>query len=151
MSIFEDVLLNAKNAVDTVGKKAGKVIDVSKLTLAAADIKSEISQKYEILGRISYEEQVNGKSYEKSKDELVKKITELMEQLDTVNEMIANAKHKTKCPSCGSYNVEGAIFCNKCGEKIASEKNTNEEETFSPEDALDFAEDNFADDDNWSI
>ena len=33
MGIFEDVLLNARAAVDTVGQKAGKVIDISKLFL----------------------------------------------------------------------------------------------------------------------
>ena len=51
MGIFEDVLLNARSAVDTVGKRASKVIDMSKLTLSAADIKSKLSKKYEILGR----------------------------------------------------------------------------------------------------
>ena len=61
MGILEDVLLNAKSAVDTVGKKAGKVIDVSKLTIASADLKTEISKKCEILGRVTYEEKTTGK------------------------------------------------------------------------------------------
>lgn len=149
MGIFEDVLLNARTAVDTVGKKAGKVIDISKLKIAAADIRSEISRKYEILGRISYEEAVNGTGYEKNKEDVIKKIKELKEQLETVNEMIAGARQKIKCSSCGEYNIKGAVFCNKCGEKLSPKK--VEKEEFAPEDALDFEEDNFADDDDWSM
>ena len=71
MGIFEDVLLNARSAVDTVGKKASKVIDMSKLTLSAADIKSELSKKYEMLGRVSFEAQTTGKDYSKSIADIV--------------------------------------------------------------------------------
>ena len=61
MGILEDVLLNARTAVDAVGKKAGSVIDMSKLTIAAADLKSEINKKYEILGRVTFESKTTGK------------------------------------------------------------------------------------------
>ena len=46
MGIFEDVLLNTKTAVNSIGKKANRVIDVSKLNLAASDIKGELSVSY---------------------------------------------------------------------------------------------------------
>lgn len=144
MGILEDLLLNARTAVDTVGKKAGKVIDISKLTIAAADIKAEISKKFEILGRVAYEEKTTGKSYEKSINELVEKIKELNSQLDSINEVIANSKQKTKCPSCGTFNVKDAVFCNKCGEKLITKDETENDE-FSPDDAMEFAEDNFDD------
>lgn len=152
MGIFEDVLLNTKTAVNSIGKKANRVIDVSKLNLAASDIKGELSQKYEILGRITYEEAAAGKDYKKSREEIIKKISELKEQLENINEMIAAAKEKIKCQSCGTYNVKGALFCNKCGEKLDGQENVQDEEKeISPEDAADFAEDNFADDDEWSV
>ena len=37
MGLFEDVVVNAKSAVDVVGKKASKIVDVSKLRISAAD------------------------------------------------------------------------------------------------------------------
>lgn len=141
MSILEDVLLNAKTAVDAVGKKAGSVIDMSKLTIAAADLKSEINKKYEILGRVTFESKTTGKSYNKSIGELVEKIKELNAQLESVNEMIENKKKKIKCPSCGMFNVKGAVFCNKCGEKLPR----SEADEMSPDDVVDFTEDNFDD------
>ncbi len=145
MGVFEDVVLNARTAVDSMGKKAGQVIDLSKLRIAALDLKSEISQKYSILGRIAYEESVSGKSYEKSKAELIEKITELKAQLASVNEMLEIARQKTKCPSCGTYNAKGAVFCAKCGAKVNPDQTAAEH--MSPDDVIDFTEDNFEDDD----
>ena len=143
MGIIEDVLLNARTAVDTVGKKAGQVIDISKLKLAVADIKSDISRKYQILGRVVYEESVTGKDYSKNKEELIERIKELKEQLESVTEMIANSSQKVKCEVCGKKKKKNAIFCNKCGEKI----NSAEEEHMDTDDMIDFTEDNFEDDD----
>ncbi len=145
MSILEDVLLNAKSAVDTVGKKAGKVIDASKLTIAAADIKAEISKKYEILGRIVYEAKTTGKCYDKSIEEIVTKINELKAQLASVNEMIASGKKQQKCPACGYYNPKNALYCCKCGTRLPAP--AADEEEISPDDVIDFTEDNFTDDD----
>ena len=108
MSILEDVLLNAKSAVDTVGKKAGKVIDASKLTIAAADIKAEISKKYEILGRIVYEAKTTGKCYDKSIEEIVTKINELKAQLASVNEMIASGKKQPSAAERGFFGFQRA-------------------------------------------
>ncbi len=142
MSIFEDVLLNARSAVDAVGKKAGKVIDVSKLKLAAADLKSEITHKYQILGRVVFEESATNKDYSKNKAELIGKIEELRSELDSVNELIAKASNKKKCASCGTYNPKNSQFCSKCGEKLVSD----EEERVLTDDMIDFTEDNFEDD-----
>ena len=113
MGIFEDVLLNARSAVDAVGKTAGKVIDISKLKLAAADLKSEITRKYQILGRVVYEESAAGKDYAKNKAELIEKITKLKTQLDSVNDLIAKGTNKKKCGSCGTYNPKNSQFCSK--------------------------------------
>lgn len=145
MGILEDLLLNARTAVDSVGKKAEKVIDVSKLTITAADLKAEISKKCEILGRVVFEQKTTGKNYSTGINELIERITELNSELESVNEMIENAKQKSKCQFCGTYNVKGAVFCNKCGERLNTAK--NDDDTISPDDAIDLAEDNFEDDD----
>ena len=141
MGIFEDVILNARSAVDSVGKKAGKVIDMSKLTIAAADLRSEISKKYQILGRVVYEIKKRDLTVKKT-EELVEKIKELKEQLSSVTEAIENSKQKKKCPYCGLYNAKGAVFCNKCGEKLPmAESGQN-----SADDEDEFIEDDFDDD-----
>ena len=145
MGIFEDLLLNARSAVDHVGRKAENVIDASKLRLAAADLKSELSQKYLLLGRVVCEESVTGKDYSKAKNELVEKIKELKEHLEEINALIEKSRLRIRCTSCGAYNSKGAVFCNKCGEKLVTEMDNAEH--LSPDDVIDFTEDNFEDDD----
>ena len=59
--------------------------------------------------------------------------------------MIAKSGQKVKCHVCGTYNDKGAVFCNTCGEKLAAE--SAGQEHMSPDDVIDFTEDNFADED----
>ena len=51
MGIFEDVVVNARSAAEVVGKKAGQLVDISKLRLSVADVNREISRRLEALGR----------------------------------------------------------------------------------------------------
>ena len=55
MGLLEDVVVNAKEAVNAVGKKAGQMVDISKLRLNAADLNNEISKRFEALGRVIYD------------------------------------------------------------------------------------------------
>ena len=45
MGLFEDVVVNARSAANVVGKKAGQLVDISKLRLSAADVEREISAR----------------------------------------------------------------------------------------------------------
>lgn len=92
MGILEDAIYNAKTAAGFVGKKAEKFVDISKLTISAAELSSEISKKCEILGRVVYEAKTSGKCYDKAIAELVEKISDLKGQLDSVNKLIAETK-----------------------------------------------------------
>lgn len=55
-----------------------------------------------------------------------------------IKETLAAADNKVKCPSCGTYNAKGAVFCNKCGTKLANASDTYED--YTQEELLDFAE-----------
>ena len=142
MSMFDDLLLNAKSAVGNVSEKAGKVIDRTKLFFAASDIKAELSKKYHILGRVCYEANKTGQNYDNGIKQLQEEIRELNEQLAAVNEMLENTKEKIKCPECSTYNIRGAAYCNKCGKKLPVTKPLNEDE-FTQEELLSYAEETF--------
>lgn len=118
MGILEDAIYNAKTAAGFVGKKAEKFVDISKLTISAAELSSEISKKCEILGRVVYEAKTSDKCYDKAIAELVEKISDLKGQLDSVNKLIAETKNRVKCPNCSTVNSKDAIFCGKCGERL---------------------------------
>ena len=55
MGIFDDVVINAKSAAEAVGRKAGQIVDVSKLRIGAAEVNAEITKRYESLGQYVYE------------------------------------------------------------------------------------------------
>ena len=119
MGLFEDVVINVKSALNVVGKKAGKIVDVSKLKISAVEIQNKISKLYEELGRCAY------KSFKDDKEpscieEYAKKIDVLKEEYVSIDEKIAEMKKKVRCSKCGFINLEDAVYCCKCGAKIES-------------------------------
>lgn len=125
MSIFDDFFFNAKSAVNAVGKKAEKVIDVSKLKYAEAGLQSEINKKYQELGRFVYDSYLSG---EMDKDALSGKIDELQElneNLEATRELINAQKNKVKCKSCGGVVSADLQYCGKCGAKLYGDDPSN--------------------------
>lgn len=119
MGLFEDVLINAKSALDVVGKKAGKLVDVSKLKISAVEIQNKISKLYEELGRCAYKSFKDGQELT-CVEEYAKKIDILKEEFISIDEKIAEMKKKVRCSKCEFINLEDAIYCCKCGAKIES-------------------------------
>lgn len=138
MGLFEDVVINAKSALNVVGKKAGKIVDVSKLKISAVEIQNKISKLYEELGRCAYKSFKDGKELS-CVEEYAKKIDALKEEYVSVDEKIAEMKKKIRCSKCGFINLEDAIYCCKCGAKIEptdEKKQTTEDKTENKKENL---------------
>lgn len=121
MGLLEDVVYNARAAVNAVGQKAGQIVDISKLRLNAADLNNEISKRFESLGRIVYDAQKTENSSADLVEECVAAIDDLYQQLDDVNDQIAIARNRIKCKSCGYENTQEAVYCSRCGAKLIEE------------------------------
>lgn len=121
MGVFEDVIMNARTAAETVGKEAGRLVDLSRLRLDAAEIQRDISKKYESLGRIVYDSCKSGSPADAGCGEYIVGIDDLYRKLDEVNEKIRVLRRKTDCPKCGFSNDEKATFCSRCGTKLSDE------------------------------
>lgn len=118
MGLFEDVVINAKSAVDVVGKKAGQIVDISKLRINAADLNNEINKRFEALGRVVYDTKKTDNDSTDLVAECVAAIDELYEQLDAVNEQLLATSKKFICKNCGEENRQGSVYCNRCGKKL---------------------------------
>lgn len=130
MGVFEEVVINAKTAAATVGKKAERLVDISKLRLNSAEIESEITKKYEALGRFVYDSIKADTSVKGLLEEHVEEIDALYQKLDEVNEKINMLRKKVPCPVCGCQNDENALFCSHCGVKLKyNEQGENAQET----------------------
>ena len=130
MGLFEDVVVNARSAANVVGKKAGQLVDISKLRLSAADVEREISARLEALGRVVYDEKKTGVDAQALIEESVNCIDELYEQLDVINDELAMARNKVICPRCATTNPQEFSYCGRCGAKSA--KDEPEEEPSEP-------------------
>ena len=122
MGLLEDVVINAKSAVNVVGKKAGQIVDISKLRISAAELNNEINKRFESLGRVVYDAKKTDNSAEELISECVTAIDDLYEQLDAVNEQISAIRNRTVCKVCGEENPQGASYCCKCGTKLNSDE-----------------------------
>lgn len=121
MGVLDDFIVNAKTAVNTVGKKAGQIVDISKLRVNAADLNNEISKRFESLGRAVYEAKKTENDAADLVGESAAAIDDLYDQLDAVNQQLALVRERLICKNCGAENAQGAVFCSKCGHKLSSE------------------------------
>ncbi len=123
MGLFEDVVVNARSAANVVGKKAGQLVDISKLRLSAADVEREISRRLEALGRVVYDEKKTGVDSHALVEESISCIDELYEQLDVINDELALARNKVICPLGAAAPIPKALsYCGCCGAKLVKEK-----------------------------
>ncbi|HIR03639.1 MAG: zinc ribbon domain-containing protein [Acutalibacteraceae bacterium] len=126
MGIFDDVVMNAKSAVNVVGKKAEQLVDLSKLKYAESGIHHEIEEKLRDLGSFVYESTVSGETDAKLLEKKIEQLTELYQQLEMTREMLAAEKNKKCCKACGSVNDKEAFICYKCGAKLQKDKKSGQ-------------------------
>lgn len=118
MGILDDVVINAKSVAETVGRKASKLVDVSKLHIGAAEVNAEITKRYQTLGQYVYE---NGREALAADPEAVGKLAELDElqaQLAAITKEMNDKQNKSICPVCGKQCSSVDSFCSACGAKL---------------------------------
>lgn len=139
MGVFEDVVVRAKAVAESAGKKASEVMEVQKLKVTAAQIESEIKSKYEVLGKLTYHSEKEGKCCKEACKTLAEDIEQLQAQLAVIKEKIYRLKNIVCCPNCRAINAKDAIYCNKCGTRMVPapcvKKDEQDEEAPSASDA----------------
>lgn len=121
MGILDDVVVNAKSMAEAVGRKAGQLVDVSKLHIGAAELNAEITKRYQALGQYVYE---NCREALAADPEVVGKLAELDElqaQLTAITKEMNDKQNKLVCPVCGKQCSNTDAFCSGCGAKLAVE------------------------------
>lgn len=118
MGIIDDVVVNAKSAAEAVGKKAEQIVDLSKLRANAAEVNSEITRRYQVLGQFIYE---NCREELGENVEVTGKISELdalREQQEVIAKTLIEKQNKALCPTCGKLSPSAATYCSVCGSKL---------------------------------
>lgn len=118
MSLLDDVIVNAASAVCAVGKKAGEVVDKSKLRISTAELKKKISDKFETLGRYVYDTSVSSTADTEVISKYCEEITVLISELKTLQDALDEASDKVICPKCDCSNSSDSLYCKKCGSSL---------------------------------
>lgn len=121
MGILDDVVVNAKSAAEAVGRKAGQLVDVSKLRIGAAEVNSEITKRYETLGRYVYENCREALAGDPEAYGKMVEIDELKAQAAAIAKELGDKQNKTVCPVCGKQCSNSDAFCSTCGAKLVPE------------------------------
>lgn len=122
MGILDDVVVNAKSAAETVGRTAEKLVDVSKLKIAIAEVNAEITKRYQALGEYVYENNADVLSSDAEATGLISEIGDLKVQAESIMRELLVKQNKKACPACGKLSAVEAIFCSVCGAKLGQEE-----------------------------
>lgn len=125
MGVLEDFFVKAKVAVDAIGEKAGQIVDVSKLNIRMAELKSDMKNEYEALGKAVYKAKKENIEDEVTVNYEIAQIDNLSMQIEELKKQIATMKNKVLCESCGEPNEIDACYCSKCGEHIGGNSTEN--------------------------
>ena len=119
MTTFEEVLYKAKNIAEAAGKKTSDMLEATRLKMTAAEIEKDIAATLEGLGRLIYDGRKAEEDVTATVDECILKLDELNKKLEEAREAISAFKNLRRCRECGADNQDDAIYCKKCGAKLA--------------------------------
>lgn len=136
MGILDDVVINVKSAAEVVGKKAGQLVDISKLRINMSELNTAIGKCYSELGQYVYDIKKSGVTGDEADfAEKIAEIDDLYAQLSAVATEIAALQNKVTCPVCGKQCQADTSFCPYCGAKLSSDEKPAEPVTEEPEAA----------------
>lgn len=119
MAIFDDIMDKARQMADFAGKKTSEAVGISKLKLQAVQINSTMQSTYERIGELIYEQEKTGTDNYDLVAVCISEIDSLLVELNEINDRIADLKNAVRCPACGAANPENALYCAKCGGRLA--------------------------------
>lgn len=118
MGFMDDAISKGKSIAAGIGDKAGDLVDLGKLKTIQMELKKDIKESYENLGKAIYDAKMAGESFDDKLTEAVETISSLKEKLAETDEAMLNLSGKKTCPSCSETLPLDAQFCSKCGNKF---------------------------------
>jgi ElaB/YqjD/DUF883 family membrane-anchored ribosome-binding protein len=107
----------AGRAAEATGKKAGEVLEQTKLNLRIIDLESEINDLYREIGKTVYSAKSEAGIETISIEEKIALIDEKRDEIEYTRAKIDVLKKTRKCPNpdCGKRCSKDDKFCSSCG------------------------------------
>ena len=127
MEFFNKLTKKASEAYKVTADKTGKLAKEAKLRMKISELKNEINDIYEEIGKEVYQNHIREQKQdiEKALEEKCTKIDCLSDEIETNLKHCLELKDKKQCQNCFSEIEKEMKFCPECGVK---QEEINEEE-----------------------
>lgn len=119
MEFFDKLGKKASEAYKVTADKTGKLAKEAKLRMKMGELKSEINNIYEEIGKKVYENHVKEEKNDISNEleEQCTKIDCLSDEIDSILKQCLELKDKKQCTNCYTEIEKDVKFCPHCGAK----------------------------------
>lgn len=119
MEFFDKLGKKASEAYKATADKTGKLAKEAKLRMKMGELKSEIKDIYEDIGKRVYENHVKDEKEDISNEieEKCTKIDCISDEIESILKQCIELKDKKQCPNCYTEIEKDSRFCQKCGTK----------------------------------
>ncbi len=123
MEFFDKLGKKASEAYKVTADKTGKIAKETKMKFRIGELKTQINDIYEEIGKKVYEKHVREEDIciKKDLEEQCTKIDVLSDEIDSLLKQCLELKDKKQCPKCYKEIEKNAKFCSNCGEKQPEE------------------------------
>lgn len=118
MDFFDKLGKKASEAYKMTADKTGKIAKETKMKLKMNELKAQINEIYEEIGKKVYEQHVREEKYsiEKEIEEECTKIDVISDEIETLLKQCLELKDKKQCKKCYKEIEKDMKFCPNCGE-----------------------------------
>ncbi len=122
MANWEKFRENMGRTANRAAVKAGELSDSVKLRYKLHRAKGELTELYEKLGRITYDQLHYSHDHAAEVSELIARITRQQEKVRRLSAAAAKEENAVYCANCGTRLEENMYFCPGCGQKQEAAK-----------------------------
>lgn len=119
MEFFDKLGKKASEAYKMTADKTGKIAKETKMKFKIGELRSQINDIYEEIGKKVYEKHVKKEDISMKNDleEECTKIDVLSDEIESLLKQCLELKDKKQCPKCFKEIEKDAKFCPSCGAK----------------------------------
>ncbi len=119
MEFFDKLGKKASEAYKMTADKTGKIAKETKMKFKIGELRSQINDIYEEIGKKVYESHVKKEeiSIQNNLEEECTKIDVLSDEIESLLKQCLELKDKKQCPKCFKEIEKDAKFCPSCGAK----------------------------------
>lgn len=133
MEFFDKLGKKATEAYKITADKTGKLAKETKLKIKISDLKSQINDLYEEIGKNVYQKHIRedeeaNKEIEEDINNLCIKIDVLSDEIDSLLEQCLELKDRKQCKNCYKEIDKNDKYCPNCGAKQEDDKIKGQEE-----------------------